>query len=267
MNKIFTTLSIVAIGIASYAAPAFTHEEAYVKGEKAFQSGNYEEALTSLNSAISVASDRYKYFYLRALVNKNLERPEEAIADFTRAINLKPAAEALYERGVIHLGNGDMDAAKSDFEDVEMVGNNFKNIQYYLGLIYYRAGVHEYAIKSFNKYVALTGGDGETFYYLGLAQASLKWYDAAIENLNKALPYKKNNLLIHVKMYDLYVQMNKPEKAIESLTTMIEMSSGSKRSDYYMERSLLFAQLGNIEKANADRAKSRQSTASIFSEM
>jgi tetratricopeptide (TPR) repeat protein len=222
MNKLFTTLSIVAFALSSYATPAFTHEEAYVKGEQAFQSGNYEEALNNLNAAISEASDRYKYFYLRALVNKNLERPEDAIADFTRAINLKPAAEALYERGVLHLDNGDMDAAKSDFEDVEMVGNNFKNIQYYLGLIYYRAGVHEYAVKSFKSYVSLTGGDGETFYYLGLAQASLKWYDAAIENLSKALPYKKNNLLIHVKMYDLYVQMNKTEKAIESLSAMIE---------------------------------------------
>lgn len=267
MNRFFTTLTIVTLGAYAYATPAFKHEEAFNKGEKAFYAGNYEEALSNFNTAISEAGDRYKYFYMRALALKQMERTDEALADFTRAVNLKPTAEALYERGILHLANGDMDAAKSDFEDVMMVGDNYKNLQYYLGLVYYRAGVFEHAIQAFNTYIKNNGGDGDTFYYLGLAQSAMKQYDDAIDNLAKALPFKKNNLLIHVKMYDLYVQMNKPDKAIESLTAMIALTNGSKKSEYYLERSLLYSQLGDIANANADRSKARQSTASAFSGM
>ncbi len=273
MNRLIATIALTGTLLAAYSNPkaeAFaptTHEEAYIKGEKAFEEGNYEEALSLLNTAIAEAGDRYKYFFLRALVNKQVENAEAAIADFTRAINLKATAEALYERGILHLSNGDMDAAKSDFEDVKMSSVNFKSIQYYLGLVYYRAGVFEHAVNALNAYAASTGGDGDTYYYLGLAQAALKKYDAAIDNLNKALPYKKNNLLIHVKMYELYVQTNKTEKAIKSLSAMIDLTNGSKKSEYYMERSLLHAQLGDITSANADRAKARTSTASVFGDM
>jgi tetratricopeptide (TPR) repeat protein len=265
MGKIACTLVVVMLCGRVFTAPILTkHEEAYQKGEKEFYAGNYEEAVKHFNAAISEAQDRYKYFFMRALANKQMELTEEAIADFTRAIKLKPTPEALYERGILHLKNGDMDAAKSDFEDVKIVKDNFKNIQYYLGLVYYRAGIYDHAIHAFNRFINATGGDGDTYYYKGLAHASLKHYDEAINSLNKALPYKKNNLLIHVKLYELYVQTHQTQKAIESISAMIELSPVSKKSELYLERSLLYAQLGDIEKSNADRIKSKETAIVMF---
>jgi len=265
MRKIVFTFAVVSLSWNIFAAPTLTkHEEAFHKGEQEFVAGNYEEAVKYFNTAISQAQDRYKYFYMRALANKQMELTDDAIADFSRAIKLKPTAEALYERGIIHLSNGDMDAAKSDFEDVKISKDNFKNIQYYLGLVYYRAGIYEHALQAFNRYIGATGGDGDTYYYKGLSNASIKHYDEAIADLNKALPYKKNNLLIHVKLYELYVQTNQPEKAVASLSAMIELSPKNKVSELYMERSLLYGQLGDIEKSNTDRTKSRETAVSMF---
>lgn len=265
MRKIVFTFAVASLAWNGFAAPVLTkHEEAYQKGEKEFFAGNYEEALKYFNTAISEAQDRYKYFYMRALANKQMELTEEAIADFSRAIRLKPTPEALYERGILHLNNGDMDAAKSDFEDVRISKDNFKNIQYYLGLVYYRAGIFDHALQAFNRYINATGGDGDTYYYKGLAHASMKHYDEAINDLNKALPYKKNNLLIHVKLYELYIQTNQPEKAVENLSAMINLSPVNKRSELYMERSLLYGQLGDIEKSNADRLKSKETAVAMF---
>ncbi|HRP40095.1 MAG: tetratricopeptide repeat protein [Chitinophagales bacterium] len=264
MRKIFFTAAILFIGWNGFAAPEGKHEEAFHKGEVEFSNGRYEEALKYFNMAISETQDRYKYFYMRALANKQMELTDDAIADFSRAIRLKPTTEAMYERGIMLFNNGDMDAAKGDFEDVKIAKDNFKNIQYYLGVVYYRAGVYEHALKAFNRYLSATGGDGDTYYYKGLVNASIKHYEDAISDLNKALPYKKNNLLIYVKLYELYIQTNQPEKAVESISAMIDLSPQNKRSELYMERSLLYGQLGNIELSNSDRLKSREAAASIF---
>lgn len=265
MQKILLSLTISIFVWNSYSAPMLPkHEEYFTKGEAEFNSGKYGEALQYFNAAISHSKDRYKYFFMRGLANKQMELTDEAIADLTHAIKLNPTTEALYERGVLHFNEGDMDAAKNDFEDVVASRNNYLDAQYYVGLIYYRAGVFDHAIEAFNRYEKLSGGDAETYYYRGLCHVELKHYNEAITDLNKALPFKNGNLLLHVKLCELSVYTNNPTDAITHITAIIKLSPNSKQSELYIERSLLYAQLGDIEKSNADRLKSKEVSMAMF---
>jgi tetratricopeptide (TPR) repeat protein len=257
MKYFVLILSFVAcLGIPSYANDNLV-EETLGKAAAAYKSGNYKEALDYYNSIAASKSNDAGFFLQRGMVFIALENEDEAVKDFTRSIQIKPSVEALYERGIIHVKNGDTDAAKVDLEDAKYIKEDYKRLQFYLGLCYYRNGLHEYAVDCFQRNLQACGGEGECYYYLGLSQEAMNKIDDALHNLDQALPYKQNILLIHVKMYELFLKKTDYENAIVSLTKMIELSSPAKRNEYYMERSLLYSQIGDIANAQQDKKMSQ----------
>ncbi len=232
-------------------------EETMNKAANAYKEGNYKEALDYYNSIAASQANSANFYLQRGLANIALENNEDALKDFSKSIQIQPSVEALYERGIIHVKNGDTDAAKVDLEDAKYIKEDYKRLQFYLGLCYYRNGLHEYAVDCFQKNLQACGGEGECYYYLGLSQEAMNKIDDALHNLDQALPYRQNTLLIHVKMYELYLKKTDYENAIGSLTKMIELSTPAKRNEYYMERSLLYSQIGDIANAQLDKKMSQ----------
>ncbi len=61
---------------------------------------------------------RAEAFYKRGVSHAGKGNYDRAIADFTKAIELKPDyGEAHYNRGVAHYKKGDLDRARRDFEE------------------------------------------------------------------------------------------------------------------------------------------------------
>ncbi|MGB7520585.1 MAG: tetratricopeptide repeat-containing serine protease family protein [Spirulinaceae cyanobacterium] len=86
------------------------------KGYRQEVLGNYDEAISDFTRAIEIAPNYANAYNNRGATQGKLGNHEEAIADFNRAIELNPDfAEAYYGRGVEKSELGDYDEAIPDF--------------------------------------------------------------------------------------------------------------------------------------------------------
>lgn len=82
-----------------------------------FENGNADAAIADLSHALDV-SENATIRYNRGFAYQSQERWQEAIADFTRALELSndDAQEILYQRGVCHAKLGNAALARQDFD-------------------------------------------------------------------------------------------------------------------------------------------------------
>jgi CHAT domain-containing protein/Tfp pilus assembly protein PilF len=79
-----------------------SHEALHDRGVVLSKLGKYEEAIISYNQAVEIKSDLYETWYDRGVVLGILGRYDEAIASYNRAIEIKPELhEALRQKGII----------------------------------------------------------------------------------------------------------------------------------------------------------------------
>ncbi len=78
----------------------------YHRGLSRYRDGEREEALTDYDAAVASDPKNYLAFFARGLLNKSEHRFQRAIADFSRAIDLKhDYASAYNNRGVLYAGS------------------------------------------------------------------------------------------------------------------------------------------------------------------
>ena len=71
-------------------------------------------------------------------------RYDEAIAEFSKALKIRPSVEAYINRGATYAANGDMDKAIADFSGAIMVNPNYAEAYTSRGLAYaYRGDMNQ----------------------------------------------------------------------------------------------------------------------------
>jgi tetratricopeptide (TPR) repeat protein/predicted aspartyl protease len=84
--------------------------------------GEFDQALPSLTRACELAPDNPDYFYQRGFVYWQASQPTKALADFDRAIQLKPShVLALLARSDLRMKTGDKTGAQADLGAVNAV--------------------------------------------------------------------------------------------------------------------------------------------------
>ncbi|WP_457622382.1 tetratricopeptide repeat protein, partial [Persephonella sp.] len=159
----------------------------------AYKTENYEMAIVYLDDAIVQDPDIPEVYFWRgkvAVKDLNDEVVETAIADFTQAIDLKPDFwEAYFERGKVYLYFDRLEEAEADFKKVVELNPDFKDVYSYLAQIEIQRGNDTKAMEYLNS--VTEGGDYKYYYNLGKIFLNAKSYEAAIENLSKALSENK----------------------------------------------------------------------------
>jgi len=103
--------------------------------------GKDQEAATVLASARKKLPPNAMLEYLYGLVLSHLSQPREAVAALQRSIALdSKIAESHYELGKLYLGQGDVQPARKEFEQVLTLAPQHANAHYQLSRIYSRLG-------------------------------------------------------------------------------------------------------------------------------
>jgi tetratricopeptide (TPR) repeat protein len=132
-----------------------------VKMEK----NDWKNALPIILQTEKMAPDSNEVFLKKGIIVAALGKPEEAIQNFGRAINLQPRnTDALYNRGNIYFQQKKYLKAKQDFEKSLEINPNFGKAYYALGLSYYYTNEKEKACLSIKQALRLN--------YPGAQQAS-----------------------------------------------------------------------------------------------
>ncbi|MFZ5906202.1 MAG: tetratricopeptide repeat protein [Nitrospirota bacterium] len=94
-----------------------TPKHYYFRGTCYVNTGHYERALSDLTKAIHLGADSsYKLYTNRAIALNGLNRLDEALSDYTKAILLNPnSPEIHYNRGNLHARLGQFDKALADY--------------------------------------------------------------------------------------------------------------------------------------------------------
>jgi tetratricopeptide (TPR) repeat protein len=138
-------------------------------------------------------SKKAKVYFERGLIHVQAGRYDEAIADFSKAIDLDPNhAQARTQRGLCYGNKGDYDRGISDFD--EAIGLNPRFADAYLGRASFRVmkGQHDQGISDYTKAIDLRPRDA--IGYAGRAGAYFmkRELDKSWEDVKKAqeLGYK-----------------------------------------------------------------------------
>lgn len=123
------------------------------------QDGKYTNALENINKSLELKNDwEIPYFY-RAVAHQALEDFDEAMLDYTKALQLNPKmTDAYYNRARITL-------TRKDIENPDIFG----------------------AVKDLEKAIELDENFIDALYVMACAQKKLENYNEALEYLNRIL--------------------------------------------------------------------------------
>ncbi|XP_026525261.1 tetratricopeptide repeat protein 13 isoform X3 [Notechis scutatus] len=155
---------------------------------------NAELALFELNRVINLAPDHPEVFEQRAEILSSLGRISEALADITKAIQLKHSAQLYRHRGILYFISEDYAAANEDFQNSLELNKNQPTVMLYKGLSFFHRGLLKEAIEIFKEAVKQKSDFIDAYKSLGQAYRELGNFEAAAENFQKALMLNQNHV-------------------------------------------------------------------------
>ena len=130
---------------------------------------NNEEVIKSCNELIKLDSNIKEAYFNRGLAYAHLKKREEAIINYTEAINLdikintNPTFKEPYNsRGNAYNDLGKYDEAINDFDKAINLDPTYANAYNNRGISYSKLGIHNEAINDFDKAINLDPNSAET---------------------------------------------------------------------------------------------------------
>jgi tetratricopeptide (TPR) repeat protein len=186
--------------------------------------GRAQDALDGVECALARKPDGGA-LALRGRLLRELDRNEDALASFTRALELAPDdADTLIARGNTYYDMKSFAAALADYEralslrpDAAPIHNNRGNALRELG-----RGAE--ALEAFGRALALKPGYAEAYNNRGNAQLELNRPSAALADYDRALALKPDYADALVNRGSALRYLNRPDDAIESLDRAIALN-------------------------------------------
>ncbi len=132
------------------------------EGLAALKSEDYEEAVACYTKAIDIDPDDDDVYFFRGFAYSRLKQYEKALSDYERAIALNPEnAEYLAHRGELFLLLRNFEGAIADFSHIIEASPSDSNAYYNRGLIYQKMEKFQSALNDFSKVAELEPGVNE----------------------------------------------------------------------------------------------------------
>lgn len=137
----------------------------------------WENELTLWEDVIQKSPNKARAYQNRGVVYQNQGKIEEALQDFNKALELKPAYDrALYNRGNIYLNQNDDVQALRDFNRALEISPAYDKALNNRGLIYLRRGQYAKALADFEKAMAIDPSLADPYTNAALCHFYLKQY-------------------------------------------------------------------------------------------
>jgi tetratricopeptide (TPR) repeat protein len=155
------------------------------RGAAAAARHDFEQAIAELNRACELAPANPEFFFERGVVYLNTDKPEPALKDFDRAVELNPGyVLALLDRAELRIKGKDFAGARADLDAVDHRAAKQADIRYELAQDYIAADQPALAVAQFDVWLISNSQDSKRH----LALARRCWARALQnENLDQAL--------------------------------------------------------------------------------
>ena len=136
-----------------------------IQANKEFDKKNYPSAKTYFDQLISLVQNNVDFYERRGFCNQFIGKSQDAIRDFSTAINIDPKRPSLFLfRGNNYARLGEFEKSIADYLITIELRPQLKAVYKNLGLSYLRLNKKNDACKAFNKAIKLGDKSAEKYY-------------------------------------------------------------------------------------------------------
>lgn len=188
------------------------------------------------------------FFIRRGVAFKNIDQFDKAIADYNKAIELKPDyADAYYNRARALDLKGEYDKAIADYN--KAIALNANDPEYYngLGVTLDNKGEYYRAIEEYNKALQLNPEYVDAITNQGVTWHNLKQYDKALALYSRAIAINPSYPLPYLNRGLTYEYLMRPQDALLDYNKALEINPGYPHS--YLQMGAMLSRQGKHQEA------------------
>ena len=213
--------------------------------------GRHEEALADYTRAIELNPQHANAHYNRGNALGDLGRHEEALADYTRVIELNPQhTNAHYNRGVTLDDLGRHEEALADYTRVIELNPQHANAHYNRGVTLDDLGRHEEALADYTRAIEINPQYAKAHNNRGGALGNLGRHEEAVADYTRAIELNPQHANAHHNRGVALGNLGRHEEALADYTRAIEINPQYAKA--HSNRGNALGNLGRHEEAVAD---------------
>ncbi len=216
--------------------------------------GETLNAIDSLNEELLKNTEKEQTpeaFFRKGNAYKRLEKYEDAIDAYTKAIELNPEYSNAYNnRGLAHKKRGKFTEAITDYSKAILIDPKYATAYNNRGVAYRILKKYAEAIADYEKAIELNPKYDIAYSNLGVAYNDLEEYDTAIAYCNKSLELNPASAAAYSNRGYAYNGIKEYGKAIVDYTKSIELNS--ENAVTHINRGYVYIKLAEYDKAIAD---------------
>ncbi len=154
-------------------------------------------------------------YYNRGLVYARQNASDQALADYDQALALDPDNALIYNsRGNVHYNTKDYARAIADYDQAIQHDPEYADAYLNRGLTYMAQEEYQHAIADYNQVIALNPDSAIAYNYRGQAYARLQQYARALEDYTQAIMLDPNYAVAYNNRGLCYARMSNHTQAI-----------------------------------------------------
>lgn len=158
------------------------------KADAFYEAEQYDSADIYYTQVIEEDGESFSAYNSRGLTRIAKSEYYEAIADFNRAMKIRPAAwSAVNNRGLAKYYLGDFEGAVKDYGKSIELDSTIITPRKNRGRAYMQLRKYDLAVTDFSNAIKLNDKDGDAHYRLGIALAQLEKYSEALQSYQQAI--------------------------------------------------------------------------------
>jgi tetratricopeptide (TPR) repeat protein len=193
------------------------------------EQGRYQQAIADFNRALQIKPDNAAAYINLGHTHMEMGQYQQAMADFDRAIEIEPDnALAHLARGSVHRMLGQYQRAIADLNWVIQIEPDNALAHFGRGNSYLSLGRYQQAIADFNKAIQIEPYNAEAYISRGLAHYNLDRHKQAIADYDKAIGIEPDDAKAYYGRGVAYTKLGQPERARADLERAFELNPALK---------------------------------------
>jgi len=254
-KRVLTTM--IAVGLSVFLAGCSKAGDFYEKGQEAFASGDYENALHYFSQALEENPYKAEYYIEQGYALTELGREEEARSAFSSAVverdleltrkNNKRARRAI---GITYYEEGQYAEAKAYFEKAlgeTLLPELNTDIRMYLADALECEGAYDAAIQVYDTLLAECTGYGAGYRARGYMKYVLGNYEESLADYDEAIALEPENFDLYFGKYNVLEKLGREQEQKELLQVITAIENPSAEDSYFIAKAQYFS--GAFEEA------------------
>lgn len=188
--KLITPVFLLIMLFAGNAEPQ-TIKSNFETGKKAFYSDDFETANKMFSGILNMESKDFDVCFYKGLIYYIYFDYEKSAAELTNALTLKKTAEVFFNRALAYEKLEKYDNALKDYSDALNIDKKFIDAYFNRASLYQQLRQTDKAIKDYGRVIKLNPKDDIAYYNRGLLYEELGNKEKAIEDFEKAISIDK----------------------------------------------------------------------------